>query len=237
MIVNKKTDINRRSIPALRLKSESKDIIKTIDITKQDTKRKLDDICNDAYKKYLNKTTDEYVKLLVIANQYWSETKYSGTVASIIIKWDDFFKKNKVSKDMETIMRSATIPIYHPKIFYNALIEARSRNNDELYKALMKEFDKKFPDEFAEIMAETLKINGASEHPYFYIQYRSRKVVQDFFRDGGLTDISKVRGFRNELPLKNIEGYIKYAYDDYRCKFLYFSFKDLYNELGDDKAF
>ncbi len=65
----------------------------------------------------------------------------------------------------------------------------------------LKEFDKKFPDEFSEIIAETLKINGASENPYFYKQYRSRKVVQDFFRDGGLTNISKVRGFRNELPL------------------------------------
>ena len=210
---------------------------KSVEKVIEKPKRKLEDICNEGYQNYLDNTKDAHERLLVLANQYWIETKYSGNTATINVKWDDFFKKNEVNKDTQKLLRSTTIPIYHPRILYDAILDAKLKNNLDLCNALEKEMDKKFPDEKQELMDEVYKINGSTEINWNYDDYKKRTKVANFIENGGLTDLNKVRGFRNELKLKNIEGYIKYDLDSKKGKYLYFSFQNLYNELGEQEAF
>ena len=75
-------------------------------------------------------------------------------------------------------------------------------------------------------------INGSSIKVNLSEEYLSIPTVANFAYNHNMKDLTNVYGFRRESTINNTEGYIKYYLDRKKCRFIYFSYADIYHVMG-----
>ena len=181
---------------------------------------------------FVKKNEDENIKWMLKTYDFIKRIDYFADNYKIHIDFKQFFSKNEVPKMIKQTIEGQTIEMIHPQLIFN-MYQHAVKNNLALLQGVAEDlFKKHYDSELADIERRINIINGASIKVNDVDDYLSNATVSSFALTGAFKDLYSVYGFRRESTINNCEGYIKYYLDRKKCRFIYFSYADIYHLMG-----
>ncbi|MBK9661513.1 MAG: hypothetical protein IPO68_16700 [Chitinophagaceae bacterium] len=188
------------------------------------------------FQKLIDKQTDPFMKHLISLGDHVKTITYLNDGYKLEFDFDGYFKGKNIPKNTKEDLRVSAKEMYHPIMIFNMHQFARFNGMKELEKVADSLFEKYYQENLKDIERRLNIINGAIEEKTPLIEYMKNNRVAKFIMLTKLDDTFNVYGFRREVIGSKLEGYIKYYEDRERGRYLYFSFSDIHELMGEDKA-
>ena len=204
-------------------------------ILNDDEKFELNSL-NKRFKKifedYVKKNEDEGIKWMLKTYDFIKRIDYMSNNYKIHVDFKAFFAKNEVPKHIKQTIEGQFIEMIHPQLIFN-MYQHAVKNDLALLQGVAEDlFKKHYESELADIEKRINIINGSSIKVNLSEEYLSIPTVATFAYSNNMKDLNNVYGFRRESNINFTEGYVKYYLDRKKCRFIYFSYADIYHLMG-----